>query len=114
MSMVPAHRRREAVAGRPWAFDVGYGVLTHLAKQSAATQLAFATAIGHDKSRLIALLDELERDGLVLRELDPADRRNRRVRLTAAARPGSPQYGPTSMRWRTTCSANSLPTSGGR
>jgi DNA-binding MarR family transcriptional regulator len=84
MSMVPAHRRREAVAGRPWAFDVGYGVLTHLAKQSAATQLAFATAIGHDKSRLIALLDELERDGLVLRELDPADRRNRRVRLTAA------------------------------
>lgn len=62
----------------------GYGVLTHLAKQPAANQLALATAIGYDKSRLIALLDELVQDGLVVREQDPADRRNRQVRLTPA------------------------------
>lgn len=64
----------------------GYGVLTHLAKQSAANQLTLATAIGYDKSRLIVLLDELEQDGLVRREPDPADRRNRRVRLTPAGK----------------------------
>jgi len=64
----------------------GYGVLSHLAKQSASNQLALATAIGYDKSRLIPLLDELEQDGLVVREQDPADRRNRRVRLTPAGK----------------------------
>jgi DNA-binding MarR family transcriptional regulator len=64
----------------------GYGVLSHLAQEPAANQLALATAIGYDKSRLIALLDEIERDGLIVREQDPADRRNRRVRLTPAGR----------------------------
>jgi len=64
----------------------GYGVLSQLAQEPAANQLALATAIGYDKSRLIALLDEIERDGLVVREQDPADRRNRRVRLTPAGR----------------------------
>ncbi|WP_433019382.1 MarR family winged helix-turn-helix transcriptional regulator [Kribbella sp. CA-294648] len=60
----------------------GYAVLTHLAQQPADSQLALATAIGHDKSRLIPLLDQLEHDGLIVREQDPADRRHRRVRLT--------------------------------
>ena len=64
----------------------GYSVLSHLAQQPAANQLALATAIGYDKSRLIALLDEFERDGLIVREPDPADRRNRRVQLTPAGR----------------------------
>lgn len=64
----------------------GYCVLSQLAQEPAANQLALATAIGYDKSRLIALLDEIERDGLVVREQDPADRRNRRVRLTPAGR----------------------------
>jgi DNA-binding MarR family transcriptional regulator len=62
----------------------GYSVLSQLARQSGVNQLTLATAIGYDKSRLIALLDELERDGLVVREPDPADRRNRQVRLTTA------------------------------
>jgi DNA-binding MarR family transcriptional regulator len=60
----------------------GYGVLTRLAEQPGVNQLGLATAIGYDKSRLIALLDELERDELIVREQDPADRRHRRVRLT--------------------------------
>jgi DNA-binding MarR family transcriptional regulator len=64
----------------------GYSVLSHLAQQPAVNQLALATAIGYDKSRLIALLDEIERDGLIVREPDPADRRNRRVQLTPTGR----------------------------
>lgn len=35
---------------------------------------------------IITLLDELERDGFVTRELDPADRRARIVRLTSTGR----------------------------
>ncbi|TCM45791.1 MarR family winged helix-turn-helix transcriptional regulator [Kribbella sp. VKM Ac-2568] len=62
----------------------GYSVLSQLARQPGINQLTLATAIGYDKSRLIALLDVLERDGLIVREPDPADRRNRQVRLTAA------------------------------
>lgn len=61
-----------------------YIALSHLAVRPAATQLALAQAIGYDKTRLIALLDELEGTGLVTREPDPADRRARTVRLTAA------------------------------
>jgi DNA-binding MarR family transcriptional regulator len=62
----------------------GYAVLSHLADRPAATQLALATAIGYDKSRLIPLLDTIEREGLILRERDPADRRAQTVRLTPA------------------------------
>lgn len=64
----------------------GYIVLAHLARRPAGTQLALAQAIGYDKTRLIALLDDLEADGLLTREPDPTDRRARTVRLTAAGR----------------------------
>lgn len=59
-----------------------YIVLSHLARQPADTQLALAQAIRYDKTRLIGLLDELERDGLIAREPDPADRRAHMVSLT--------------------------------
>lgn len=42
--------------------------------------------MGYDKTRLIALLDELEAEGLITREPDRADRRARIVRLTARGR----------------------------
>jgi DNA-binding MarR family transcriptional regulator len=61
-----------------------YIVLSHLARQPADTQLALAQSIGYDKSRLIGLLDELERDGLITRAPDPTDRRARIVTLTEA------------------------------
>lgn len=61
-----------------------YVVLSHLAREPAGTQLALARAIGYDKTRLIGLLDALERDGLVARTPDPADRRARIVSLTPA------------------------------
>jgi DNA-binding MarR family transcriptional regulator len=63
-----------------------YVALAHLASQPAGTQLALAEAIGYDKSRLIALLDDLERNGLITRTADPTDRRARIVALTEAGR----------------------------
>jgi DNA-binding MarR family transcriptional regulator len=63
-----------------------YVVLTCLARSPAPTQLQLATAIGYDKTRLIALLDDLERQGLVRREPDPSDRRARIVRITPKGR----------------------------
>ena len=63
-----------------------YIALSHLAHRPAGTQLALARAIRYDKTRLVGLLDELERDGLITRTPDPADRRARIVNLTAAGR----------------------------
>jgi DNA-binding MarR family transcriptional regulator len=62
----------------------GYVALNHLARGPAETQLALAAAIGHDKTRLITVLDALEAAGLITREPDPNDRRARLVRITAA------------------------------
>jgi DNA-binding MarR family transcriptional regulator len=64
----------------------GYVVLSRLAAAPAQTQLRLATAIGYDKTRLIALLDELETAGLVTRAPDPADRRARRIHITEQGR----------------------------
>jgi DNA-binding MarR family transcriptional regulator len=61
-----------------------YIVLSRLGSGPAPTQLALARASGYDKTRLIALLDDLEAGGLVTREPDPADRRAKVVRLTDA------------------------------
>lgn len=63
-----------------------YVLLSQLGTGPAGTQLALAEAIGYDKTRLVGLLDELEREGLVSREPDPIDRRARIVRLTRAGR----------------------------
>ena len=62
----------------------GYAALSHLARGPAETQLSLAAAIGHDKTRLIGVLDTLEADGLISREPDPNDRRARLVRITDA------------------------------
>ncbi|SFW70444.1 MarR family winged helix-turn-helix transcriptional regulator [Amycolatopsis australiensis] len=59
-----------------------YVVLSALAAGAAPSQLALAQQIHYDKTRLIALLDRLVAAGLVSREPDPVDRRNRMVRLT--------------------------------
>jgi DNA-binding MarR family transcriptional regulator len=60
----------------------GYIALSRVATAPASTQLALARDIGYDKTRLIALLDALEGDGLVERSPDPADRRAHVVRIT--------------------------------
>jgi DNA-binding MarR family transcriptional regulator len=61
-----------------------YVVLTRLTRRAAPSQLALARAIDYDKTRLVALLDGLERRGLVARVPDAADRRAHAVRLTPA------------------------------
>jgi DNA-binding MarR family transcriptional regulator len=58
--------RRGAGRRRPRAEPPGAG--------QAETQLALATAIGHDKTRLIGVLDALEAEGLITRAPDPPAR----------------------------------------
>jgi len=61
----------------------GYVVLNALDREPLRTQTALAQSIGADKTRIIAVLDELQRRGLIVREHDPADRRARLLSLTA-------------------------------
>lgn len=63
-----------------------YVVLSALARGAVHTQAALAQATGRDKTRLIVNLDRLEDAGLLTRDVDPADRRNRIVTLTARGR----------------------------
>jgi DNA-binding MarR family transcriptional regulator len=88
-AMLARLARRLADAERPLLDAHGlsmweYIVLSHLARRPVETQLELARGIGYDKTRLIALLDRLESEGLITREPDPADRRARNVRLTKA------------------------------
>jgi DNA-binding MarR family transcriptional regulator len=62
----------------------GYVVLNALDGGPARTQAALAQAIGADKTRIIAVLDELQEAGLITREPDPADRRARLLSITPA------------------------------
>jgi DNA-binding MarR family transcriptional regulator len=83
--------RRLIEAERPLLAERGltmwaYIALSRLAAAPAASQLELAAAMGYDKTRLIALLDELEGEGLLTREPDPRDRRARVIALTAAGR----------------------------
>jgi DNA-binding MarR family transcriptional regulator len=64
----------------------GYTVLVEVANGPARTQLALAGAVPVDKTKLVAILDELESSELVRRRTDPRDRRARLVEPTAAGR----------------------------
>ncbi|MEU4242206.1 MarR family transcriptional regulator [Actinoplanes sp. NPDC026619] len=63
-----------------------YVVLTALRDGPTRTQAALAQSIGADKTRLIPILDDLQKRGLIEREPDPADRRVRLLGLTADGR----------------------------
>lgn len=64
----------------------GYSVLVALDRSSIRTQVALAEAIGADKTRIIAVLDELQQQGLIKRVPDPADRRARLLEITHEGR----------------------------
>jgi DNA-binding MarR family transcriptional regulator len=63
-----------------------YIVLTAMEMQKPKTQSELGELAGVDKTTLMALLDRLERDGLVERKLDPTNRRVRTPVLTPKGR----------------------------
>jgi MarR family transcriptional regulator, lower aerobic nicotinate degradation pathway regulator len=61
-----------------------FAVMTALAEGGAASQAELGRRVWLDRSDLHALLNELERDGLVARKQDERDRRRNLVELTPA------------------------------
>ena len=64
----------------------GYIVLGALDHSPIRTQAALAEAIGADKTRIIATLDELQQLGYIERLPDPEDRRARLLAITGPGR----------------------------
>ncbi|WP_432869132.1 MarR family winged helix-turn-helix transcriptional regulator [Microbispora rosea] len=63
-----------------------YAVLLRLDERPVRTQAALAESIGADKTRIISVLDDLQRRGLIERSPDPADRRVRLLSITPEGR----------------------------
>lgn len=61
-------------------------VLTRLAGAEPVSQQEAARRLGIDRTTMVALVDALERNALVRRQPDPADRRKNIVGLTEAGR----------------------------
>ncbi|MDI2129983.1 MarR family winged helix-turn-helix transcriptional regulator [Yinghuangia seranimata] len=64
----------------------GYSVLLRLDDEPVRTQAALARDIGADKTRIIAILDDLDDRGWIRRQPDPDDRRARLLSLTPEGR----------------------------
>ena len=62
-------------------------VLINLQRNEGISQVRLAELTDTDPMTLVRTLDRLERDGLIERQQDPADRRARRLFTTAAAEP---------------------------
>jgi MarR family transcriptional regulator, organic hydroperoxide resistance regulator len=84
-------RRRLMAAERPiitgrgltmW----GYVVMSALRDGHASSQQVLAEVTGQDRTRIIGVLDELEENGLIERQIDPRDRRVRVIALTPVGR----------------------------
>lgn len=77
-----AERAVEGIPGGPR----GYQVLTVAVREPVRNQGAIAAELGIDRTVLTYLIDDLERQGLVRRRPDPADRRSRLVCATDEGR----------------------------
>ncbi|GAB1821669.1 MarR family winged helix-turn-helix transcriptional regulator [Herbidospora sp. RD11066] len=64
----------------------GYQVLTAAVHDAAGSQVVLGRELGVDRTVMTYLLDDLEKAGLVRREPDPKDRRNRRIVATSEGR----------------------------
>src|SRR4249919_2525285 len=60
------------------------GLLRAVAAEPGRSQQALSAQLGLLPSRLVALVDELERDGLIERRRNPDDRRHHALHLTIA------------------------------
>ncbi|MCW2906849.1 MAG: transcriptional regulator, MarR family [Actinomycetia bacterium] len=74
-----AHAALEGLPGGPRGFQV----LAAAAEDAHGSQLALAHRLGVDRTVMTYLLDDLEKAGLIERRPDPADRRARRIVVTA-------------------------------
>ena len=63
-----------------------YAVLTALRDNEASSQASLASSIGADRTRIIAVLDDLQDRKLINRQPDPSDRRSNLLSLTAGGR----------------------------
>ncbi|ROQ78044.1 DNA-binding MarR family transcriptional regulator [Streptomyces sp. CEV 2-1] len=61
-----------------------YAILRYLATVEGCLQRELSTRLGYDPSAIVSLVDDLQRLGLVQRQPDPKDRRNRIVVLAPA------------------------------
>ncbi|MDB5988132.1 MAG: Transcriptional regulator, MarR family [Nevskia sp.] len=62
-------------------------VLIYLQRNEGISQVRLAERTDTDPMTLVRTLDRMERDGLIERRQDPADRRARRLFMTTAAEP---------------------------
>lgn len=63
-----------------------YGVLASLAESGPSSQAEIGRRLGVDRSDMVAILNDLEGEGYVTREPDPADRRRNSVVITRSGR----------------------------
>lgn len=64
----------------------GYLTLDEVVRGEHPTQLALATNLGIDRTVMTYVIDDLVEAGLVERQLNPADRRQRKIVCTEAGR----------------------------
>jgi DNA-binding MarR family transcriptional regulator len=60
-----------------------FALLNVIAAREGATQQELGSALGIDRSTMVALLDQLEEAGLAKRRPSPTDRRAKQISLTA-------------------------------
>src|ERR671939_844795 len=60
-------------------------VIVMLVKQNGLTQKETADKLGLESPTLIPIIDKMEKEGLIIRKVDPSDRRNNRIYRTEKA-----------------------------